>query len=287
MNIGIYALSEKYLSENELTKLITLADKYNFQLFFNNEYVNELKISSSYDLKSYSDNSSVLNSISYMFSYGGDGTFLKCVREVAEFQIPILGINSGNLGFLLSANAKNAEDAFLSISNCEFDIETRDMLRVTGEFDGERRTIEGFNEFTLQKSGLNMISVEMKICSEKITTYNADGLILSTPSGSTAYSMSVGGPIVSPKCNCFIITPIAPHNLTMRPLVIDNKSVVTLKVFSRIEPSFATIDNISFKAYNGAEYDISLSDVKVKIIKLKSDSYFKTLTQKLMWGIER
>ncbi|MFI3262273.1 MAG: NAD(+)/NADH kinase, partial [Rikenellaceae bacterium] len=218
MNVGIYAANEKYLPENELLKLISLSDKYNFHLLFNEGYVKKLNKSSDFELECYSQNKDVLKSVSYFISYGGDGTFLKCVREVAEFNIPILGINSGNLGFLLSANANNAEDAFEAISKGDFNVEVRDMLTVRGEFDGKVKTIDGFNEFTLQKSGLSMISVEMKISNEKVTTYNADGLIISTPSGSTAYSLSVGGPIVSPECNCFIITPIAPHNLTMRPL---------------------------------------------------------------------
>ncbi|MFI3267772.1 MAG: NAD(+)/NADH kinase [Rikenellaceae bacterium] len=286
MNIGIYAASENYLSENELVKLICLSEKYNFHLFFNEEYVNGLKNRQNFEFKCYSQDKDVLNSVSYFISYGGDGTFLKCVREVAGFDIPILGINSGNLGFLLSANANNAEDAFDAIFKGEFNVEVRDMLTISGSFDGEMKTIDCFNEFTLQKSGLSMISVEMKILNEKVTTYKADGLIISTPSGSTAYSLSVGGPIVSPDCNCFIITPIAPHNLTMRPLIVSNNSIISLKVNSRIEPSFATVDNMSFNAYNNAEFTVELSKIKAKIIKLKSDSYFKTLTKKLMWGRE-
>lgn len=291
MNIGIYALEEKYLSLNELEKLTAFALLNGVTLFFNQKYINNLNnindLNNINNFKSYSNNESILNSISYMISYGGDGTFLKCVREVGEKQIPILGINSGTLGFLLSMQAKNGVDALNAIINNDFKIETRNMISVKGFFDGKQREINGFNEFTLQKSGLNMITIELKIDGNKITTYNADGLVISTPSGSTAYSMSLGGPIVSPGCNCFIIIPIAPHNLTMRPLIVEDSSEITLKVYSRIDPSFATVDNMSFKAYNDYEYSISLSLVNAKIIKLKNDSYYDILTKKMMWGLER
>lgn len=284
MNIGIYTQEERYLPLNELTELMQLSKQHSVNTIFNKEYAEEMADKYGLSLNSYSSAAELPEDTSFMLSYGGDGTFLKCVKIIYEKQIPIIGINRGSMGFLLSTHVKNSNEAFSALLNGNYTIETRNMLAVTGLFDNKTSTINAFNEFTIQKSELNMINVEMKINNTIVTTYRADGIIVSTPSGSTAYSMSVGGPIVSPSCNCFIITPIAPHNLTMRPLIVDGSDKITLCSSSRSNFSRATIDNTSFTIPNNTEFNLALSVNKVKIIKINGDSYFDTLTKKLMWG---
>lgn len=280
MTLGIYTPAIQYLPLAELRELLHISDKYSFEFYVNTAYAKEIDSIAGIKLKSYTTKDELPEDTKFMLSYGGDGTFLKCVKIIDDMEIPILGINSGHLGFLLSTHFSSARDAIESIIKGDYTIETRNMLRI----EGKRITTDAFNEFTIQKSDLSMISVDMNISSEYITTYKADGLIISTPSGSTAYSLSAGGPIVSPKCNCFIITPIAPHNLTMRPLIIDNSSIITLTVHSRKGKAIATIDNQSYKIENYDVFTLSLSPTKVNIIKLKGDSYFETLTNKLMWA---
>lgn len=280
MTLGIYTPAIQYLPLAELRELLHISDKYSFEFYVNTAYAKEIDSIAGIKLKRYTTKDELPEDTKFMLSYGGDGTFLKCVKIIDDMEIPILGINSGHLGFLLSTHFSSARDAIESIIKGDYTIETRNMLRI----EGNGITADAFNEFTIQKSDLSMISVDMNISSEYITTYKADGLIISTPSGSTAYSLSAGGPIVSPKCNCFIITPIAPHNLTMRPLIIDNCSIITLTVHSRKGKAIATIDNQCYKIENYDVFTLSLSPTKVNIIKLKGDSYFETLTNKLMWA---
>lgn len=278
MVIGIYARELSYLPEYEAKDLMNTARQWDVDLRFDSCYAKESKICEDYKILD-----SRPNEVDYVMSFGGDGTFLQCVKLLGECEVPIIGINRGNLGFLLSGRSGSCE-VFKAIVGGEFEIEKRDMIAIEGVFDRGVVSLNAFNEFTLQKKGFNMINVAMEIDGSEVTTYRADGLIVSTPSGSTAYSMSVGGPVVSPDCNCFIITPIAPHNLTMRPLVINNNSKIKLRVDCRKGESFATADNECFSVKSGSEFNLSLSRTRVKILKLKDCSYYETLTKKLMWG---
>lgn len=219
--------------------------------------------------------------------YGGDGTFLEAVRRLGNMPVPVLGINSGRLGFLANVPKDNVEQAMADIASGNYRIERRNLVRVEGDFEEQPAYPYAFNEFSVQRDGAGMISVDAFVDGEMVGRYWGDGLILSTPAGSTAYSLSVGGPIMAPGCECFVLAPIAPHNLTMRPVVLPDNCEVTFKIGTRDKNVFVMLDNSSFKACDGAEFRISKADAEVFLVALHNISFYDTLRNKLLWGLDR
>lgn len=215
-------------------------------------------------------------------SFGGDGTFLSTVRKMGDSHIPILGINSGRLGFMAAVALEDVGKALDELRDGRFTIEERTLLQVTGGLKGL-----AVNEFTIQKDGTAMVSVEIGIDGENVATYWADGVIVSTSTGSTAYSMSVGGAILAPGCRCLILSPIAPHNLNIRPLVVPDTSVVTLKVMTRNgEGAIATIDNRECLVADGSAFELAKAPHMLRVIRPAGNSFYKTLRNKLLWGVD-
>lgn len=215
-------------------------------------------------------------------SFGGDGTFLSAVRKMGACQIPILGINSGRLGFMAAVAADEIGPAMDKLHEGRYSVEERTLLAVEGGATGR-----AVNEFTIQKEGMSMISVEIGIDGGNVATYWADGVIVSTSTGSTAYSMSVGGAIVAPGCRCWILSPIAPHNLNIRPLVVPDTSVVTLRVTTRNGgEAIATIDNREQRVANGTGFTLSRAKQVLRVIRPEGNSFYRTLRDKLLWGVD-
>lgn len=215
-------------------------------------------------------------------SFGGDGTFLSTVRKMGRSHIPILGINSGRLGFMAAVALEDIAGAMDELRDGRYTIEERTLLQVSGGVQGL-----AVNEFTIQKDGTAMISVEIGIDGEHVATYWADGVIVSTSTGSTAYSMSVGGAILAPGCRCLILSPIAPHNLNIRPLVVPDTSVVTLKVMTRSGGgAIATIDNRECLVADGTAFDLAKARHMLRVVRPAGNSFYKTLRNKLLWGVD-
>ena len=215
-------------------------------------------------------------------SFGGDGTFLSTVRRMGESHIPILGINSGRLGFMAAVALEDIGKAMDELQSGQYTIEERTLLQARGGVNGL-----AVNEFTIQKDGTAMISVEIGIDGENVATYWADGVIVSTSPGSTAYSMSVGGAILAPGCRCLILSPIAPHNLNIRPLVVPDTSTVTLKMTTRNgSGAIATIDNRECLVANGTEFELAKAPHMLRVVRPAGNSFYKTLRNKLLWGVD-
>lgn len=215
-------------------------------------------------------------------SFGGDGTFLSTVRKMGRSHIPILGINSGRLGFMAAVALEDIAGAMDELRDGRYTIEERTLLQVSGGVQGL-----AVNEFTIQKDGTAMISVEIGIDGEHVATYWADGVIVSTSTGSTAYSMSVGGAILAPGCRCLILSPIAPHNLNIRPLVVPDTSVITLKVMTRNGGgAIATIDNRECLVADGTAFDLAKARHMLRVVRPAGNSFYKTLRNKLLWGVD-
>ncbi len=213
-------------------------------------------------------------------SFGGDGTFLNTAWKVRSKKIPILGVNAGHLGFLSSVAIKDFQSTLSKLIRGKYTVHKLSMLSVDGMG-------EALNEFTLQKNGNTMLDIVLTIDDTIVTTYRADGLIVSTPTGSTAYSMSVGGSIIAPNCNCFIISPIAPHNLSVRPLVVADTSVIKLTVHSRGDNfARATLDNRqeNVRICSDSEFRISKCSEYTQVISPEGSSFYKALSEKLNWG---
>ncbi|MGE4585993.1 MAG: NAD kinase [Mangrovibacterium sp.] len=226
--------------------------------------------------------------VRYLFSIGGDGTFLKSVRTLGNRSVPVIGINSGRLGFLSAISREGMEGAIDDVLNRRYEIEERALLQVDGPdvFFGDFNYV--LNEITVTKmDSSSMINIHTYLNGKYITSYWADGLIIATPTGSTAYSLSVGGPILSPDSADIVITPIAPHNLTMRPIVIPDKNRLTLRVEGRGHQFLASLDSRSRAVNFPGEIHIRKSDFRVQTIRLPEHDFFNTLRNKLMWGTDR
>lgn len=223
---------------------------------------------------------------SVMVSFGGDGTFLEAVRRLSGNSMPLTGINCGHLGFLSNIPRNNLSVIFSEIRQGHYSIERRTMIEAQGDFDKRPSYPYAFNEFSIQRADAAMIYVDTFADDQMVARYVGDGVILSTPSGSTAYSLSVGGPIIAPECNCFALSPIAPHNLTMRPIVIPDTTNLKFTVSTRADNAIVTLDNRTYKVHNGATFCLSKAKKSVFLIKFQNISFFDTLRNKMMWGLD-
>ena len=222
-----------------------------------------------------------------VISMGGDGTFLKAASRVRQKMIPILGINMGRLGFLADVSPSDIEKCLDAIYEEDYSIENRALIQVTT--DGE--PLEGYNcalndVAILKRDTASMISIRTSINGDYLTTYQADGLVISTPTGSTAYSLSNGGPIIVPGTKVFSMTAVAPHSMNIRPIVLSDSSEITLTVESRSHNFLIAIDGRSEKCKEGTKLTLRRAPYEVKVVKRSDQRYFNTLREKMMWGID-
>ena len=221
-----------------------------------------------------------------MVCYGGDGTLLEGVHRLDGLKISVVGINSGRLGFLALAQSSEIDEVFEQIANKNLLIEQRTMLAVIGALDGKKQTVYALNEVAVQRLGATMISVDVAVDSLPTLTCNGDGLIISTPTGSTAYSLSAGGPIVAPTCRCLILTPLSPHNLTLRPVVAPDSSTISLAIHTRKGEASISVDNRTFAVTDGEKIEVKISEKKIYLAVPHNISFYDTLRNKLMWGVD-
>ncbi len=224
----------------------------------------------------------------FAISMGGDGTFLRTASVVGMKQIPILGINTGRLGFLADVNAQEIERTINALYDEDFALDTRAVIQVSTSDE----SLQGYNcalndVAILKKDNASMISIHASINGETLTTYQADGLIISTPTGSTAYSLSVGGPIIVPGTHVFSLTAVAPHSLNVRPIVISEDSLIELSVESRTRNFLVALDGRSEKLSDTTKLIIRKPPYSVQVIKRAGTKYFHTLREKMMWGADQ
>lgn len=221
-----------------------------------------------------------------MVCYGGDGTLLDGVRLLGGAPVPVVGINAGHMGFLTGGRKEAIEELFAEIARGTLRIEQRTMLRVEGAVEGMPQGALAVNEAAVQRSGAGMISVECRVDDQQVATYYGDGVIVSTPTGSTAYSLSAGGPVVAPTCACLVISPLAPHNLTMRPVVIPDSATITLRIDARRSDAFVTLDSRVYAIGQEAAFTIKRAEQKIFLAVPHNISFYDTLRNKMMWGID-
>ena len=223
----------------------------------------------------------------FVISMGGDGTFLKAASRVREKQIPILGVKMGRLGFLADVCPDDIERCVDALHNDDFSIESRALIEVST--DGE--PLEGFNcalndVAILKRDTASMISVRASINGQYLNTYQADGLVISTPTGSTAYSLSNGGPIIVPGTKVFSMTAVAPHSLNVRPIVLADSSIIELEVESRSHNFLVAIDGRSEKCKEGVKLTLRRAPYDIQVVKRPDHRYFNALREKMMWGAD-
>ncbi len=223
-----------------------------------------------------------------VLSVGGDGTFLETVLQVKDSGIPIAGVNTGRMGFLANIPAEDVEHSIDMLNSGEYEIIERCLLKMEKPdtlFPGNGSS--ALNEITIQKADLSMITINVHVDNILLNTYWADGLIISTATGSTAYNLSAGGPILSPEDTSIILSPISPHNLTIRPIIISGENRLKMVVEGRSREYLATCDFRSAHVPFSEEVIISMDKVKLKTIMLRGMDFYSTLRSKLMWGLDR
>jgi NAD+ kinase len=224
-----------------------------------------------------------------LFSIGGDGTFLNTLGLVRDSEIPVVGINTGRLGFLSSIPKEEVESAVDEILNGNYTIDKRSLLKLdASEEDLFGNISYALNELTIHKQdSSSMIITHVFLNDEFLNSYWSDGLIISTPTGSTAYSLSCGGPIMTPASGNFIINPVSPHNLNVRPVVIPDDTIITVKVEGRHERFLVSLDSRSETIESSVELKIRKEDFKLSLIRLNNQDFLTTLRNKLMWGLDK
>jgi NAD+ kinase len=233
-----------------------------------------------------------LNSLSglpqLVLSVGGDGTFLETMLKVSDLGIPVAGINTGRLGFLANISEEEVNHSLDLLYNGNYEIIERCLLEVVSPsdlFEGSSQV--ALNEITIQKADLSMITINVFVGDTYLNTYWADGLIISTATGSTAYNLSVGGPILSPEDESIIISPISPHNLTIRPIILSGSSRLRMVVEGRSNEYLATCDFRSKRVLFSQEIQIAQASKRLKTVMLKGRDFYSTLRNKLMWGADK
>ena len=226
--------------------------------------------------------------IDFLFSIGGDGTLLNAVTFTRNSNVPIMGINTGRLGFISSISAGQIDDAINDIIKGNYNINERTLLELKTNKNLFQEKNFALNEVAISKKDTSsMIRIDTYIDNEFLNTYWADGLVISTPTGSTGYSLSCGGPIIMPGTNNIIITPNAPHNLNVRPIVINDNSVIKLKVEDRDQLALVSLDSRSRAFDSDTELIIQKSDFKIKLVQPQDNSFTSTIRNKLMWGLDK
>ena len=230
------------------------------------------------------------SSIDLLVSIGGDGTFLRTIEYVRDLNIPVMGINTGNLGFLATIKKENLDQAVEKIYNKKFKVENRSVIKVNSEEIGLPKNLFPYalNEISVvRKDTTSMINIKTSLDGNHLNSYWADGLIISTPTGSTGYSLSCGGPVISPSSGSLVLTPISPHNLNARPLVISDETKIELSVSGREENHLLSIDSNIFTVQNQTKITIEKPNFDFKIAHFSNNNFYKTLKEKLLWGKDK
>ncbi|GMN10704.1 NAD kinase [Croceitalea sp. MTPC9] len=291
MKVAIYGQS--YIG-NDITCVIELLDeleKVNASISIELDFAD--LISQTHALKVYKTftlTEGLDGSFDMFVSFGGDGTMLRAVTYVRDLNIPIVGVNTGRLGFLSTFKKEDVRKVVTEFVADSFSIEERSLVEICLDHDVEEFGSLNFalNEITIsRKDTTSMITVETYLNGEYLTSYWADGLIVSTPTGSTGYSLSCGGPVIAPSTKSFVLTPIAPHNLNARPFVIPDDTEIRLKVYGREENHLVSLDSRIATIPNEKEIVVRKSNFTIKMIEYKSESFLKTLRNKMLWGEDK
>ncbi|HAO15090.1 MAG TPA: NAD kinase, partial [Tenacibaculum sp.] len=285
--VAIYGQSYTISAEKEIKLLLTILNQHNIVVFFEKDFYDLLTKEHTLDKKypTYTHFNDLSDSFDLFFTIGGDGTILRAITYIRNLNIPILGINTGRLGFLATVQKNQINQAIQLILNNEYTIHERTLLEIQTNPKHEEFTELNFalNEITVaRKNTTSMIGIKTFLNGEYLTNYWADGLIIATPTGSTGYSLSCQGPVVLPNSKSIIITPIAPHNLNARPMLISDETFIELEVSAREKDFLLTLDSRITTVNQNTKILIKKAPFTIKSVILKNQSYLKTLRSKLL-----
>jgi NAD+ kinase len=290
MQVAIYGRKITKLTLPAFTEILETISSFGWGILLEEELsksLNQKGLNS--DLtKTFSSHKHLKEGVDLMISVGGDGTFLKSVDYVRDSEIPVLGINTGRLGFLANVAKDQIQEALSLIKAKKYIFQKRSLLSVHVNDGTGAQDFFAMNELALHKKDTSsMITVKVSLDGNFLNSYWSDGLIVSTPTGSTAYNLSCGGPIVTPGCQVHIVTPIAPHNLNVRPMVIPDHMPITLNVEGRGRSYLMSIDGKSRSIKQGQEIVINKAAFMINVIKFENNNFLDTIRNKMLWGIDK
>lgn len=290
MTIALYARPVKDNIPDYVKTLNTRLNKENIRLIIFQPYFSFLKKEFGFnlDIPTFSSYQELKEQTpDYLISLGGDGTMLETLEYIRDTGVPVLGVNTGRLGFLASVYKENYTDAIDKLIQKQFTIDARALLQLKKPNNLFELNF-ALNECTLiKKDSSSMLSIDVHLDGVFLNSYWADGLIISTPTGSTAYSLSCGGPILEPSSESFILTPIAPHNLNVRPIVISDKAEISLKIKGRDKQNLISLDSKQATIQTDEEVVLKRAYFHFNLINLNGQNFFNTLRNKLMWGLDK
>lgn len=292
MKIAIYGQYYKDNTAEIIEKVFNVFETYNPEVAFESNFYNVLNEHSLLNkpFNTFTNHEELYDGFDLFISIGGDGTMLRAATFVRDKNIPIVGINAGRLGFLATVQQENIEILLPLIFENKYTISKRSLI--TLDYDGKTKELDGLdyalNEITVsRKDTTSMITIEMKLNGDYLNSYWADGLIISTPTGTTGYSLSCGGPILIPEVTSFVITPIAPHNLNARPLVIPDDTEIELIVSSREEQHLISLDSRRITVDVETVVRIKKAPFKINLVEFPQEKFLVTLRKKLLWGEDK
>lgn len=291
MKVAVYGQTYYDNSVNYVVQLLEELQKVAAAVFIERDFYNLLCDRKGIEgYGTFTDTEGLDSSFDMFVSFGGDGTMLRAATYVGKLGIPMVGVNTGRLGFLSTFKKEDVRRVVEEFVKGDYHIVERSLVEVASPEPISEFGMLNFalNEITVsRKDTTSMISVETYLNDEYLTNYWADGLIISTPTGSTGYSLSCGGPVIEPTAKSLVLTPIAPHNLNARPLVVSDDTIIRLKVSGREENHLLSLDSRIASLENGREIIVKKADFSVKMIEYTSESFLKTLRNKLLWGQDR
>ncbi len=288
MKIGVHGKDFSRQSAPFIHRIFEILTNHQAELYVSSRFAGFLKqpIFKGLSWNTYLPTDS-LASLDLLISIGGDGTLLESVAHVGKTEIPILGINTGRLGFLATISRDETGWALEQVLKRSYSLDQRALLQLETEKGLFGPINFALNDFTVVKKDTSaMITIHTFINGEFLNSYWADGLIVSTPTGSTGYSLSCGGPLIFPRSGNFVLTPVSPHNLTVRPIIVSDTSEISFQVEGRSKKFLVTLDSRFATVDNTVKLTIKKADFSVNLIQLEGQHYFKTLRQKLNWGLD-
>lgn len=290
MTIAVYARNTKNNYSSYLAELIHLSGIEKFKLVVYKPYLDFLNsvADAPFQLNTFSTSEELIASADVLISLGGDGTILETVEFIRKSGIPVLGVNTGRLGFLATVYKEGFSKALNALMREKYTLDKRELIELENSSNCFKGVNYALNECTIHKkeSGA-MINIDTYVDGIFLNSYFADGLIISTPTGSTAYSLSCGGPIMMPDSDNFILTPIAPHNLNVRPIVIPNSKTIRFKINGRTDVFNVSLDSRSQTISTDSELVIKKANFRFNMINLEGQHFFETLRDKLLWGVDK
>lgn len=289
MRIAVHGKDFKRESAPLIARIFDILNGGNTEVHVSSKFASFLKHTSfrKYSFEIYHPGESDFKQYDFFLSIGGDGTLLESVSHIGKAEVPVLGVNTGRLGFLATISKDTVEEALRHVLAGAYTLDKRTTIKLEADRDIFGKLSFALNDFTLvKKDSSSMITIHTYIDGEFLNTYWADGIIVATPTGSTGYSLSCGGPLIFPRSENFVITPVSPHTLTVRPIVVGDHSEIAFHVEGRTKKFLVSLDSRFATVDHTVKLKVLKGDFSVNLIQLEGQHYFKTLRQKLNWGLD-